>query len=595
MRGARSLQTRKAAEKDSRAQGRHSERGAALITVVLMSTLLLAAGGSLIMVTSMSASNAADATAESQAYYAAEAGLQDVLGVLRGNVAPNPLFNTTLTSVENKITFRRALSSATSNASGTGSPRLTRWLRYDDTYTDRVTLNSNYSPLSGMAFAIDEIRDPDNSDVVVFSTSFDSGITTKTFGTCCSGSNDGFRLGFTPRASTTVNTSTSGASTFGTFTITDAVGSYTVPNTNNTFTLNIAQTNPWPMTATITCTLSGTVSKSGSNITSSLKITFPKIVYSLDGVSYTLTSLSSNAPPELQIPSGSATTLNVTLASPEPQRLLVRVKGYGPRNAVKRMQMLVSRAAFDYNAAGAIVLRSATDNISVINPFGVGNSAQYQYNGNDNAGGAALPAISVTSDVDYTMVSASIDPTQVFGSQSVRKVPITSLDSFLQTTDGFNGARSVVNILRTIAQHQKYPAGCTTTCTDRYFASGETPSDFGATTTDGLMTFVDGDVDLPPAGGAGLLIVTGTLSMRGSSDFKGLILVLGGGRLLRDGGGNGDSLGAVAVARFDSTGDFLAPTFVSTGSGNSSIKYDSEWVRKALDTGGPVVLGISEY
>jgi len=272
------------------------------------------------------------------------------------------------------------------------------------------------------------------------------------------------------------------------------------------------------------------------------------------------------------------------------------VKGYGPRNAVKRMQMLVSRASFDYNAAGAIVLRSAADNTSVVNPFNVGNSAQYVYNGNDNAGGIPLPAISVVSDVDYTMVSNNIDPTQVFGSQSVRKVPVANLDAFLQTTDGINGARAAVATLRQIAKNQKYPAGCTTTCTDRYFASGEVPTDFGASSPNGIMTFVDGDVDLPPAGGAGLLVVTGTLTLRGSSDFKGLILVLGGGVLLRDGGGNGNSLGGVAVARFDATtGDFLAPGFNSNGSGNSSIKYDSEWIRKALNTGGPVVLGISEY
>jgi hypothetical protein len=72
--------------------------------------------------------------------------------------------------------------------------------------------------------------------------------------------------------------------------------------------------------------------------------------------------------------------------------------------------------------------------------------------------------------------------------------------------------------------------------------------------------------------------------------------VLGGGTLLRDGGGNGNSLGAVAVAKFDPTsGNFLAPTFNSSGSGNSSIQYDSDWVRRALNNTGPGVLGVSEY
>ena len=74
-----------------------------------------------------------------------------------------------------------------------------------------------------------------------------------------------------------------------------------------------------------------------------------------------------------------------------------------------------------------------------------------------------------------------------------------------------------------------------------------------------------------------------------------LILVLGGGRLVRTGGGNGTSLGAAVVASFGSTGGFTAPTFNSNGSGNSTIHYDSDWVRKALTMAGPVVLGVSEY
>jgi Tfp pilus assembly protein PilX len=72
--------------------GRENERGAVLITVLMLSTMLLLAGGALIMTTSMTASNAFDSTTELQAYYAAEAGLQETLRVLRGNTAPAPLF-----------------------------------------------------------------------------------------------------------------------------------------------------------------------------------------------------------------------------------------------------------------------------------------------------------------------------------------------------------------------------------------------------------------------------------------------------------------------------------------------------------------------
>src|SRR5437667_7221573 len=97
---------------------RANERGAALITVLLFSVLLLAAGGALIMTTALSATNAGDATAETQAYYAAEAGMQATLAVLRGNVAPNPLFDTSsATAPANKISFRKAVTLSSSNVS----------------------------------------------------------------------------------------------------------------------------------------------------------------------------------------------------------------------------------------------------------------------------------------------------------------------------------------------------------------------------------------------------------------------------------------------------------------------------------------------
>src|SRR5216117_3882051 len=98
---------------------RANERGAALITVLLFSVLLLAAGGALIMTTALSATNAGDATAETQAYYAAEAGMQATLAVLRGHVAPNPLFDTSSTTAPaNKISFRKAVTFSSSNATG---------------------------------------------------------------------------------------------------------------------------------------------------------------------------------------------------------------------------------------------------------------------------------------------------------------------------------------------------------------------------------------------------------------------------------------------------------------------------------------------
>src|SRR6267378_818759 len=135
------------------------ERGAALLTSLLVSTALLIAGGALIQITSMSARNAFDSTAETQAYYGAEAGLQAALNALRGNAAHT---GSTLPSGMTTINFRNAYIPASSNdcPNGTGGnpaslcsatipcegcARLSRWLPYSDTQTagTRVTVGTN--------------------------------------------------------------------------------------------------------------------------------------------------------------------------------------------------------------------------------------------------------------------------------------------------------------------------------------------------------------------------------------------------------------------------------------------------------------------
>jgi len=83
--------------------------------------------------------------------------------------------------------------------------------------------------------------------------------------------------------------------------------------------------------------------------------------------------------------------------------------------------------------------------------------------------------------------------------------------------------------------------------------------------------------------------------MRGNTDFKGAILVLGKGELIREGGGNGDILGGITIAAFDRTaGNFTAPTFLTNGGGNSNVQYDSLALKNAIGS-GTNVSGIREF
>ena len=557
-----------------------NERGAALVTMLLISLLLLTAGGALIATTTMSAVNTVDASAETQAYYAAEAGNQAVLNILRGNVAPNPVFVTDPSGSvagENKISFRRAVNLSTSNLSSDPQTvsfpaRLSRWLGYNytsngSTYADRVALTANYAPINGMAFNA-ALSDPDNSAVVTFSTSgtlTNWGSNTHQYGIA----NNKFTVTYQSQSLTSI--SNTGTSTFGLFTLTSlgtGCPSGGCSLSNEPFALTITQTAPWPLTITLNGTLSGTFNSSSSFVS----VTFPTQSNSLQGAEYARSANPVNT--------NSSTPISVTVTAPDPNRLIATVNGFGPRSAQKQMQMLLSRFAFDFSAPSTITLRSADDNSLVT--FNAGSSVQYQYSGFDHAGGSNLSAFGVTSTPDYAYLTAlTLPPGQVVGSPApIQQIPIPNLPSWLQTADA---ARAFVDQMRIEAQNE-----------NRYFTTASPPPDFG-TTSHPVLTFVDGDIDLPPAGGSGVLFVTGIFSLRGSSDFKGVVLVLGAGQLLRDGGGNGGSLGAAAIARFGSSGNFLAPTFISSGSGTSSIQYDSDWVRRTLSSAGPRVMAIGEF
>src|SRR6266550_371225 len=309
-------------------RGHRDERGAALITVLLISIPLLMAGGSLILITSMSTANVTDAAAETKAYYAAEAGAQQVLGVLRGNVAPSPLFYVNpVGSVApgNQITFRRAIDPSTSNqTSDSSGPRLSRWLTYDGTYTDRVMLVPDYTPLTGMAFSA-SLSDPDNSAGVSFSTS--GGFTNYGMATLHQFGSSSPRATLTYQPQSVATITNSGNSTLGFFTITDVVGITTL--SNEPFRLMITQTSPWPATTTINCTLSGTISSS----TSFVVVTFPTQSNNLGAVY----ARSTNP-----VNTNGTTPIAITVTAPQPNRLTARITGFGPRAAQKQMQMLLS-------------------------------------------------------------------------------------------------------------------------------------------------------------------------------------------------------------------------------------------------------------
>jgi hypothetical protein len=275
-----------------------------------------------------------------------------------------------------------------------------------------------------------------------------------------------------------------------------------------------------------------------------------------------------------------------------PTRLLVRSIGFGPKGATKRMEMMIQRVDLNFTERAMLAVRSSDPDPLTGLPgppmtFNIGDSNAKQYSGHDDYAGSTvvLPSFGVTSLADKLVAEDAITKGSTVQGPRVEVVPLSSLPPWLQTADA---ARTFLNDLEEVAR-----------------ANGSYRHNFNGTAGSNAQpafTFVDGNCNLD--GGAGLLVVTGTLNMNGNPNFNGLILVLGGGRVTRDGGGNGTVLGTMLVAAFDRTWPaiqnnlphpFLAPSFTTNGGGNSDMLYNSDWVRRSRALLGARVRDVREY
>ena len=292
----------------------------------------------------------------------------------------------------------------------------------------------------------------------------------------------------------------------------------------------------------------------------------------------------------------------------QPERVLVQSEGYGPKGAIKRLEMVVNRSAIDFDTPGTITLAGGS---SI--GLALGHSAANCYTGTDQATnpGPDIPAVTVSSQNLATAQTAINNLNNDPGSTAPDPC---SVNSQLQpcaagaltaaNTPGFLASADAARAFLAVMRSQASDMG-------RLFstkAQAVTAGGLG-TTSNPKFTFIDNygsgttygpTVDLGSNHqGTGLLVVTGNLDTNGNTDFEGIILVLGRGTVSRSGGGNGRIKGTIIVANFDPNGapgdPFGRPSFSINGGGNSCVQYDSSWVRRALDATGLGVIGIREY
>ena len=570
---------------DRRSANRHGERGAALVTMLLISILLLGAGGALIMTTMMSANNSMGSTAEMQAYYVAESGMQSALNVLRGNAQP-------LVTSTDRMSFRTAIIPDISNGPGNnGALRLAGWLPYNDRFDEASLVPITVGSITGGYRVTVEDMDPD-SHIVEFATSgvitgADSGTPhQRTFGTV--GGADEVTVRYTAQASTTLTPNPNTFpltldSAFGSFVIERPVTStqedVAIAKTN--FELTITQTRPWIAETTLEGSFEGEVDTNATT----LKVTFNHAFVKADGTKYALNLAGGTPVLDLSFAGTSGTTsIPVRVTSPDPRKLLIKSYGFGPQGAEKRLELMINHLDLEMEAAAGVTMRGA-DDCSPLN-LDTGSSGAKWYSGVDYSGvDPQRPSFAVSPcDADDAAAGIAkpdtvVDPEIGTLADDASGANVVEQPSFLDTADK---ARAYLNRLQAKAQ-----------TLNRYFDPGTGSRTINDSTGSPMFTFVDGDCTLQ--NGSGFLVVTGTLTMLGNANFKGVILVLGDGVLVRNGGGNGDVLGGITIAKFGRTsGNFESPTFHTNGGGNSNIQYDSQSLGRSLAS-GTNVSGIREF
>jgi len=295
------------------------------------------------------------------------------------------------------------------------------------------------------------------------------------------------------------------------------------------------------------------------------------------------------------------TTPDCSNAAYKPAQLRIRVQGLGPRDSKKEMEIVVSRYTLDYPVKAVVTLPNGSGNPMA---FALGGSNVTSTIGSDlDNGGDSLAAFAV-SQADYNTTNNIIDGCNADGSNCGGSGPnVTPGDPMVLANS------NTPSFLQSVSNARDFLYGTEGMMNSainqgRYFTSGASAiastAGLGASNSDGVLTFVDGDLTLGPGNptGQGTLIVTGNLTLDGNFNWKGVIMVLGAGHVYRSGGGNGNIYGAMFVAKFARTGAstdaFGAPTFDTSGGGTANIQYSSTAIDKAKAVGGHAVKGIRE-
>src|SRR5207237_9264481 len=106
--------------------------------------------------------------------------------------------------------------------------------------------------------------------------------------------------------------------------------------------------------------------------------------------------------------------------------------GYGPKGAIKRLELVVKRNNFDYSPPAMLMMRGSNNGTPV--SFDIGDSNAKDYSGHDHSGTAVLPAFGATMDGDKNIETAA-DTKDTAAAPKAATLGNSSLPTWLQSAD----------------------------------------------------------------------------------------------------------------------------------------------------------------
>lgn len=552
----------------------HSEKGAALVTVLMISVLLGVACIALLSAVGANSKNSTDVLSETKAYYAAESGLQATINALRNDSTVDYKYAAANPTLSAKLPYNYPIGSPTRAV--IGGPANT------------------YNPNTGAAYSV-VVSDPDNSA---------ASLTFNTSGTFTSYSVVGGATFSTNRKTIYIPNQTASprteitfndvGSTTNTFIGNPSLGSFSISNVGAgvqltgeiQFEINYRMTLP----RTASKVIYGYVRQAAptvANPTPPKLITFQSQNYELIGSRLELCSSPTATVPCADVSFNLTTTptptLYASITAVAPNRLKVVSTGYGPNGARKQLEGIIRNDLLNGLSSAA-----ATTLIGPFAPpfrFEPGTSNGITYSGGNCASSVGcVPSFGLTNTGSLNYVTNN-PPGPAGGNPQQAQPPPALLDpnTIPEWQQSPATLEQMVNDARQrllISNRSRYfvnPTG-----NQANFTVGTNQNPPGSFANGTGITFCEGSCNIGADGG-GILIVTGKLTNVGGFSFKGVIIVVGEEGWERNGAGNGQLIGNVIVAPYvripyqvplNYSATFLPPQYYVTGGGNSDVIYN---------------------